>query len=265
MGGKRTRWRPLRAAAMLGGIGASVLLAGCATWTTTEKNDLLKDFDRLSRDVRTLKGPTSGGGGVREQLAELNTRLNSLEGKVAQLAGVDEDFNYRLAQFEGRVPPGMGGPPGYEPVTPGGETLEGGVPPGGVPTSPATQDPFDAGMRAYREGRYNNAVTFFETFLRENPRSPRIEEAYFYKGQAQFGDAEMTRNEKGYEGAILTFDKLRHDYPNSKFLPASLLRQGLAFKALGWPTEARVFLSDVIKRYPNSPEAAQAQKELKAL
>ncbi len=245
---------------MCGAIAASLFLSGCATWTTTEKDNLLDDISQLNRDVRGLKGPTSSGGGIREQLAELNSRLNSIEGKVAQLGGVDEDFNYRLAQIEGRVSPGYGVPAQT------GSTLEDGtLPPGGIPPSRPAQSPFDGGMRAYREGRYTDAISFFDTFISENPGSVRLEEAYFYKGQAQFGDAEMSRNEKGYEDAILTFDKLRHDYPRSEYLPGSLLRQGLAFKALGWPTEARVFLNDVVKKYPNTPEAKQAEKELKAL
>lgn len=245
---------------MCAAIAASLLLSGCATWTTTEKDNLLNDIAQLNRDVRGLKGPTSSGGGIREQMAELNSRLNSIEGKVAQLGGVDEDFNYRLAQIEGRTSPGYG-PPDQP-----GTTLEGGVlTPGGIPPSRPAQSPFDAGLRAYREGRYTDAVSFFDTFIDENPRSVRLEEAYFYKGQAQFSDAEMNRNEEGYEGAILTFDKLRHDYPRSEYIPGSLLRQGLAFKALGWPTEARVFLKDVVTKYPNTPEAKQAEKELEAL
>jgi len=272
------RPRPGAAAKRVGGpgpavvlltvVGGALLLSGCATWTTTEKDDLLNEVSQLRRQVRSLQGPTSGGGGIRDQLAEINNRVNSLEGKVAQLGGVDEDLNYRLAQLEGNVaPPQIGGPLGPDgmPTTPGSPYPGPGGAGTGIAPPTATQDPFDGAMRAFREGRYRESTTFFDTFVRENPRSDRLEEAYFYKGLAQFSEAEASRDEKGYEEAILTFDKLRHDYPRSKFLAASLLKQGLAFKALGWPSEARVFLNDVVQRYPNSPEATQAREELKAL
>ncbi len=248
-------------------IGGALLLSGCASWTTTEKNDLLNEVSQLRRQVRSLQGPTSGGGGIREQLADVNNRMSNVEGKVAQLGGVDEDLNYRLAQLEGSVAPPMAGGPG----SPYGTTTPGSSSPGPVGSTgslvppSAMQDPFDGAMRAYKEGRYRESVTFFDTFARENPRSDRLEEAYFYKGLSQFSEAETSRDEKGYEEAILTFDKLRHDYPRSNFLPASLLKQGLAFKALGWPSEAKVFLNDVVQRYPNSPEASQAREQLKAL
>ncbi|MDP3939466.1 MAG: tetratricopeptide repeat protein [Deltaproteobacteria bacterium] len=248
-------------------IGGALVLSGCASWTTTEKNDLLNEVSQLRRQVRSLQGPTSGGGGIREQLADINNRTSNLEGKVAQLGGVDEDLSHRLSQVEGNVAPPMDGGPGSPyGSTPPGSSYPGPVgSTGGISPPFSTQNSFDGAMRAYKEGRYRESVTFFDTFTRENPRSDRLEDAYFYKGLSQFSEAETSRDEKGYEEAILTFDKLRHDYPRSKFLPASLLKQGLAFKALGWPSEAKVFLNDVVQRYPNSPEASQAREQLKAL
>jgi tol-pal system protein YbgF len=257
---------------------AALLLGGCATWTTTEKNDLLKEMSALQREVRTLRGPTSGGGGVREQLAELTARLNSVDGRLSQLAGVDEDLNYRMAQIDGTR--GAGRPGYYPPGTPGpGSPLAGrpdpGMPPGTYPPGsgmaqtpeppPAMQSPFDEAMRSYREHRYGNAIQFFDTFIRENPGSSKLEDAYFYKGESQFAQGEMQRDQKNYEEAILTFDKIRYDYPKSKHLPSSLLRIAMSFKALGWPSDARTFLNDVIRRYPNSPEASQARQELATL
>jgi TolA-binding protein len=254
------------------GVFVSLILTGlffpgCATWTTTEKNDLLNDMGKMRRDIRNLKGPTSGGGGIRDQIAQLTNRVSTLEGKLAQLGGVDEDLNYRLTQLEGNLSGVRAGGPGsgvspYRYEGPGGSPTEGGAGTAGIAPSTATQDSFDMAMRAFNDRRFSETVRFLDTYIRENPRSPKLEDAFFYRGEAQFAMAESRRDEKIYEEAILSFDKFRHDFPKSKHLPASLLKQGLAFKALGYPSDAKLFFNDVVRRFPNSSEATQARREL---
>ncbi len=251
--------RVLQAASLLL---AGLLLSGCASWTTTEKEDLLTDVTRLKRDMRDLKGPTSSGGGVRDQLADMNNRLNSIETQLAQLKGVDEDFNHRLTQVEGDVqalrggasPSAGSGEPGAAP--PEGVTGPGGAPPpsGSLPPPAAAVDNFDAAMRAFNAGRYKEAETFFSTYIKENPRSSKLEDAYFFHAESQFA-------QRNYEDAIVTYDEFRKRYRSSRRIPAALLKQGLAFKALGFKSDARPFFRELIRLYPNSPEAAQARRE----
>ena len=238
------------------------LSTGCVTWTATEKDDLLNDVSRLKQDMRDLKGPSSGSG-VRDQIADTNNRLTSIDTQLAQLKGVDEDFDHRLAQLEGDVqairgtaapggltPPGTPGAPGPVPGT-GGES-------GSVPPTTGATDQFDAAMRSFREGRYQESDTFFSEYIRENPRSPRIEDAYFYKAESQFAQG-------NYEDAIVTYDEFRKRFRGSRMVAPALLKQGLAFKALGFKSDARTFFRELIRLYPNATEAAQARKELDAL
>lgn len=239
------------------------LSTGCVTLTATEKDDLLNDVARLKQDMRDLKGPSSGSG-VRDQLADTNNRLTSIETQLAQLKGVDEDLEHRLAQVEGDVQAirGAAAPGGLTPggITPGGP---GGMPgPGGeagtVPPSTGANDQFDAAMRSFREGRYKEADTFFSGYIRENPRSPNLEDAYFYKAESQFAEG-------NYEDAIVTYDEFRKRFRGSGKVAPALLKQGLAFKALGFKSDARTFFRELIRLYPNSTEAAQARRELDAL
>ncbi len=238
------------------------LSAGCVTWTSTEKDDILNDVARLKQDMRDLKGPSSGSG-VRDQIADTNNRLTSIETQLAQLKGVDEDLEHRLAQVEGDVqairggaPPGGMTPAGVTPGVPG--ALPGPGQPGTVPPSTGANDQFDAAMRSFQEGRYREADTFFSEYIRENPRSPKIEDAYFYKAESQFAEA-------NYEDAIVTYDEFRKRFRGSRLVAPALLKQGLAFKALGFKSDARTFFRELIRLYPNSAEAAQARKELDAL
>jgi tol-pal system protein YbgF len=243
-----------------------LLFSGCASWTTTEKEDLLSDVTRLKHDMRELKGPTSSGGGLRDQLAEMDNRLNSIETQLAQLKGVDEDFNHRLAQIEGNMQTVGGGASAYAPapgspgmVSPGSVTEPGGAssPSGSLPPPAAAVDNFDAAMRAFNDGRYKEAETFFSTYIKENPRSSKLEDAYFFEAESQF-------SQRDYEDAIVTYDEFRKRYRSSRRIPAALLKQGLAFKALGFKSDARPFFRELIKLYPSSPEAAQARREMES-
>jgi tol-pal system protein YbgF len=183
---------------------------------------------------------------------------------------VDEDFDHRLAQLEGDVQAIRGtGPssgPGTIPGTTPGAT-PGGAPggpapgpegPGAVPPTSGANDQFDAAMKSLHAGRYKEADTFFSGYIRENPRSSKLEQAYFYKAESQFSDG-------NYEDAIVTYDEFRKRFRGSNLVAPALLKQGLAFKALGFKTDARTFFKELIRLYPNSSEATQARKELDAL
>ncbi len=238
------------------------LSTGCVTWTATEKEDLLNDVGRLKQDMRDMKGPSSGSG-VRDQLADTNNRLTSMDTQLAQLKGVDEDFDHRLAQLEGDVQALRGGAAPGGVTTPGtagapGTVPEPGAQAGTVPPSTGASDQFDAAMRSFREGRYKEADTFFSEYIRENPRSTNIEDAYFYKAESQFAEG-------NYEDAIVTYDEFRKRFRGSRLVAPALLKQGLAFKALGFKSDARTFFRELIRLYPNSTEASQARKELDAL
>jgi TolA-binding protein len=66
-----------------------------------------------------------------------------------------------------------------------------------------------------------------------------------------------------YREAGVEFNKLRLQFPTSVLAPAGLLRQALCYKNLKQTTTYRTTLQKLVKAYPNSPEAKEAQKLLK--
>jgi len=54
-------------------------------------------------------------------------------------------------------------------------------------------------------------------------------------------------------------------FPKGNKVPASRLKQGLAFSNLGDKTNARLILRELIKKHPQSNEAKIAEKKLKKL
>ena len=77
----------------------------------------------------------------------------------------------------------------------------------------------------------------------------------YWVGEAFFG-------EKKYENAILQFQEVVQNHRSHPKAAAALLKQGLAFRALGDDKNARVILQQVVERYPNSDEAKKAKERL---
>ncbi len=61
------------------------------------------------------------------------------------------------------------------------------------------------------------------------------------------------------------YNAVLEGFPGSSKAPAAQLRKGLALLQLGRKTEAITELKSLVKRHPQTPEAAQAKSKLSAL
>ena len=66
-----------------------------------------------------------------------------------------------------------------------------------------------------------------------------------------------------YADAALAYDKVIKDYPKSSSAPGAYLKQGISFSKLNQGAASKARLEELIKKYPNSPEAARAKTFLK--
>jgi tol-pal system protein YbgF len=94
-----------------------------------------------------------------------------------------------------------------------------------------------------------------ETFLKRYPGHELAVNATYWVGEAYFG-------EKKYENAILQFQEVVQKHGSHPKAAAALLKQGLAFKALGDDKNARVILRQVVERFPKTEEAKKASERL---
>jgi TolA-binding protein len=67
---------------------------------------------------------------------------------------------------------------------------------------------------------------------------------------------------KQYNHAILEFEKVIKNYPKGNKVPNAMYRQAIAFQKSDDSTGAKIRLEILIKKYPESPEAAEAEKKL---
>ena len=115
---------------------------------------------------------------------------------------------------------------------------------------------YTEGMRLYHAKKYGEARHQFYQYLKSQPRGPKAPEARYYLADSFYQEGK-------YQEAGVEFNKLRLQSPKSILAPAGLLRQALCYKNQQQMGTYRSTLQKLVKAYPNSPEAKEAQKMLK--
>lgn len=108
----------------------------------------------------------------------------------------------------------------------------------------------------YQKGDFNAAREKFQKYLETYPNSKYSENALYWIGESYY-------SEKNYERAIVVFDDVGKKHPDGAKAPAALLKQGMAFSALGDKKSANAIFRQLIEKYPKSDQAETAKKKLK--
>jgi tol-pal system protein YbgF len=122
--------------------------------------------------------------------------------------------------------------------------------------SPGSEKNYTEGMRLYHAKKYSEAQNQLHQYLKSQPKGPKAPEARYYLADSFYQEGKF--KEAGVE-----FNKLRVQFPKSILAPAGLLRQALCYKNQQQMGTYRTTLQKLVKAYPNSPEAKEAQKMLK--
>lgn len=115
---------------------------------------------------------------------------------------------------------------------------------------------YAASKRSFDQGEFEKAREGFQTLIRMYPKSNNADNAQFWVGEIYY-------REKWYEKSILEYQKVIENYPRGNKVPASLLKQGLAFFNIGDKANARLILKELLKKFPTSNEAKIAKQKLK--
>lgn len=106
-----------------------------------------------------------------------------------------------------------------------------------------------------RHGEFARGRETLGKFLQQYPDHELAVNALYWIGEAYYG-------EKKYENAILQFQDVIEKYSDHPKSAAAMLKQALAFDALGDRDNALVILRRVGERYPLSEEARKAEEFL---
>jgi len=268
-------------------LGAIVFLSACVY-----DNDIAYLNDQviaLNRRVRTLEDALdtrvqSGQANLRTDIDEVQEQVKRLNGRIEENERIlkraverdlgDQDsmranvgtMSERVETLEGMVEqhhrylnlPPVQQKPGQAVEQPSPAVKPEPKPSAAVEPKTKETESYDKSIALYRDGKYEEAIEGFRTFLKTYPKSDRGDNAHFWIGESYMAV-------KQYEQAILAYQEVIKKYPKGNKVPSALLRQAFAFLEIKDQTSAKLLLNRVVKNYPGSSEAKIAQNKLATL
>jgi tol-pal system protein YbgF len=233
---------------------------------------------------------------VRQQQAELEARLDMLQGQLQRLTGTVEEskhYSQRASDDVISISEGLTSQVGkYEQelnqlhdeirtiktllgmkvtarkveTTVGSreklEQITTSVPPTEslvkVTGSPDPEELYNGAYSKLSKGDFKASREEFKKFLELFPQTEYSDNAQFWIGESYY-------REKRYEEAIIEFEEVIKEYPQGNKVPDAQLKQAFSFIALNDNNSAKLLLGKIIKQYPDSDQAAIAQAKIKSL
>ena len=266
---------------------ALIFLGGCVPALQGDISLLERKINQQRKDVRL----------VRQQQAELETRLDTLQTELQRLRGtVDESKHYaqrasddvmalsdgltsdrgryeqelyRLQEEMRTIKTLLGMKVGAREDIAAPKARETFLQMTTTTVSPTeslvkvtgTPDPEELYNVAYSklsEGDFKGSREAFKNFLELFPQTEYSDNAQFWIGESYYRD-------KRYEEAIVEFEEVIKKYPQGNKLPDALLKQAFSFIALSDTNSAKLLLQKIIDRYPTSEQAEIARAKLKSV
>ncbi len=120
---------------------------------------------------------------------------------------------------------------------------------------------FQSALVLVKKKDWEKAGARLQRFVRDHPTAARALEARFLLAQCMY---ELGR----YKGAITTWQKVIEADEHGAWAPKSMFMQGMSFEELGTAEDleaSRVFFAELIRLYPDAPDAERAKVKLEAL
>jgi tol-pal system protein YbgF len=202
--------------------------------------ELVNQIELLKREIQSLRG----------QVEVVN---NGVESNAKRQRDMYVDLDTRLRRIE------QGG--AVAPVSPAAGADAGAAPAPAVAAAGASVDEirvYEAAQQQRRIGNYQGAITSFQSFLGQYPKSTLAHRAQYWIGDSWF-------NLRDYKNAIASQQKLISTYPDSASAPDAMLNIASSQAELGDSANARKSMDALVARYPNSEAAEKAKRRMTTL
>jgi tol-pal system protein YbgF len=181
------------------------------------------------------------------QVQALNDSVDELKSRIAKLDKTIQDMQAQLQNIQNPSAPQAAAGPG-EPAAAGMADQQ----------APPLKETFQAGVRDYNAAKYDVASGEFQDVIHYYPMDNMAGTAQFYLG-------EIAYRQKSYADAIKAYNTVLEGFPGNTKAPAAQLRKGLSLIQMNKREAGITELKLLIKRHPQTPEAAQAKSKLATL
>lgn len=208
---------------------------------------LYASIDRIQEEMQLLTGKIEESAySARSQIESIDDGRTKMDQKLAAINNLLLTLKGRLDRIEEYLSLGSGKKPKASKTSKPGTST--------APTSERAL--YAQAKKAYDQGDNETALAEFQRFIKKYPKSSNADNAQFWIGEIRY-------RQKWFEEAIQEYEKVIKNYPKGNKVQASMLKQALAFHALGDKANARLILNYLIKQYPNASEAQIAANKLK--
>jgi len=252
--------------ARLRAVALGLLVTGCMLFTTKKEGaHLRKDLDevrgematqRQALDAQLARAQTEveklqkvldeGTHLLARNSADLGAQVQQMQATVEQLTGQMDEARHELEALRKEL--------GEARAQVDAKIAE--LAAGTVKALPEGKDAlFAEGERQYQSKSYEEARRALRQFINKHATDPRADNARFLVGEAYFHEAR-------YAAAIGEYQKVIDGHPKGDVVADAFWKNGVAFFKLKSCTEARVFLQEMMRRFPKSPLSKKARETL---
>ena len=191
------------------------------------KNEMRLLNGRVDDNALAVKKPTEELAHYRE---DADKRIIALDDRITKLQTTVDEINTKIKE--------LAQPKKTEAITPDALYMK--------------------GLENCKAGNMTDARDIFAKFLEQYPQHDLAANAYYWIGETYY-------SEKNYEPAILAFQEVIKNHPQKEKVPAAMLKQSMAFKAINDAKNARYVLKKLLETYPKSAEIKKAKELLQEL
>ncbi|MCL2123499.1 MAG: tol-pal system protein YbgF [Desulfovibrionaceae bacterium] len=227
--------------------------------------DTWAQLQAIRQELATLRGQMDdlqSSGGARALVEKVNKHdaaLRQVESALAMNFNLDSPgavytpaAAYTPSGGGQYSPPGIIAEPGAADNTqPGGVPIAAAAPPAAQKDTATAL--YDSGLTSYNARNYQESLRSFTDFTKNYGNHKLAPNAWYYVGESNF---QLNR----FGDAALAYDMVITKHGTSQRAPAAYLKQALAFSKLGQKDAADARLKELIRKFPNSPEAARAKQ-----
>ena len=240
--------------------------------------ELLQQLTRLETEIRQLRGEVERLSYENQQLkgqqsklyVDLDQRLGRLEQELISIAATGRLPTTPTTPLAPTTPPTaaplltptLPTAPTTLPLAATATTLPGASLTGlsALPPQDEAQERQDykAAFELLKEGKYDEAITAYESFLRAYPSGNYTANAYYWLGEANY----VTRR---HADALAQFNRVVSLYPDSRKSPDAMLKIGYTYYEMKNTDAARQTLTALTQRFPGTTAARLAENRLQRI
>jgi TolA-binding protein len=186
------------------------------------------------------------------QVQSLNDSVDELKSRINKLDKSIQDLQTQLANIQNPPAPTTPAANGAEPAT--------GAPVAAAPVNqaPPLKETLQAGIHDYNAAKYEVAAGEFQDVIHFYPMDDLAGTARFYLG-------EIAYRQQLFDAAVKAYNAMLEGFPGNRNAPAAQLHKGLSLLKMSKKEAGVGELRSLIKRHPQTPEAAQARSRLSGM